>query len=106
MRTETTRDTDHLQPQPSERTATRGTQFHDQVLEKALRASTRPTSAEGDLEDGSMKGAGKVENQVSPELWVFMTEIIIMVFIIKAHNSGYSSARKPQPCIGRIHCDK
>jgi hypothetical protein len=84
----------------------RGTQFHDQVLGKALRASTRTTSAEGDLEDGSMKGAGKVENQVRPELWVFMTEIIIMVFIIKAHNSGQSSASQPQPYIGRIHCDK
>jgi len=84
----------------------RETQFHDHVLEKVLRASTSPTSAEGDFEDGSMKGAGKVENQVSPELWVFMTEIIIMVFIIKAHNSGHSSASQPQPCIGRINCDK
>jgi hypothetical protein len=53
-----------------------------------------------------MKGAGKVENQVRPELWVFMEEIIIMVFIIKAHNSGQPSARQPKPCIGRIHCDK
>jgi len=81
-------------------------QFHDHVLEKVLRASTRPTSADGDLEEGSMKGAGKVESQVRPESWVFMTEIIIMVFIIKAHNSGQSSASQPQPCIGRIHCDK
>ncbi len=84
----------------------RETQFHDHVLEKVLRASTRPTSAEGDLEDGSMKGAGKVENQVRPKLWVFMTEVIIMVFIIKDYNSGHSSAMQRQPCIGRIHCDK
>ena len=81
-------------------------QFHDHVLEKVLRASTRPTSADGDLEEGSMKGAGKVENQVRPELWVFMEEIIIMVLIRKAHNSGQPSSRQPKPCIGRIHCDK
>lgn len=106
MRTEATKDIDHLRPQPSESTAMREKQFHDHVLEKVLQASTRPTSADGDLEEGSMKGAGKVENQVRPELWVFMEEIIIMVFIIKAHNSGQPSARQPKPCIGRIHCDK
>jgi hypothetical protein len=48
--------------------------------------------------------AHRVRRGLKQKLWVFMAEIIIMVFIIKDHNSDRSYERQPQRDIRRIPC--